>query len=151
MNRFKTLDDLDVRGKRVLVRLDLNVPMKDGAVADMARVTRQAPTVRELALSTEPDGVVIGTLGAGHLSPEVLELWGDAAQRIPVVAYCRPERDVILSATYGYSGSERDLRGTAMIPAGFLSPQAARMKLLACLSAGLTIDEVRWAFRQDDG
>ena len=49
MNRFKTLDDLDVRGKRVLVRLDLNVPMKDGAVADMARVTRQAPTVRELA------------------------------------------------------------------------------------------------------
>jgi len=49
LNRFKTLDDLDVRGKRVLVRLDLNVPMKDGAVADMARVTRQAPTVRELA------------------------------------------------------------------------------------------------------
>jgi len=49
LNRFKTLDDLDVRGKRVLVRLDLNAPMKDGAVADMARVTRQAPTVRELA------------------------------------------------------------------------------------------------------
>ena len=73
------------------------------------------------------------------------------AERIPVVAYCRPERGVILSATYGYRGSERDLRGSGIIPAGFLSPQAARMKLLACLASGLEIDEVRWAFRQDDG
>src|SRR5262249_14236813 len=68
-------------------------------------------TLARAALATEPDGVVIGTLGAGHLSPEVLELWADAARRIPVVAYCRPERGVILSATYGYPGSERDLRG----------------------------------------
>jgi L-asparaginase len=95
--------------------------------------------------------VVIGTLGSGHLSPPVLELWGQAAEEIPVVAYCRPERGVILMATYGYAGSERDLRGTGIIPAGFLSPQAARMKLLAALSSGLSIDEVRWAFRQDDG
>ena len=53
-----------------------------------------------------------------------------------MVAYCRPERGVILSATYGYRGSERDLRETRIIPAGFLSPQAARMKLLACLASG---------------
>src|SRR5213595_2070944 len=33
-------------------------------------------TLARAALATEPDGVVIGTLGAGHLSPEVLELWG---------------------------------------------------------------------------
>ncbi len=103
------------------------------------------------ALATEPDGAVIGTLGAGHLGPPLLEEWARAAESIPVVAYCRPERGVILNATYGYRGSERDLRETGIIPAGFLSPQAARMKLLACLSAGLTIDEVRWAFRQDDG
>jgi L-asparaginase len=68
-----------------------------------------------------------------------------------VVAYCRPERGVILSSTYAYRGSEQDLRDTAIIPAGFLSPQAARMKLIACLAAGLSIEEVRWAFRQDDG
>jgi phosphoglycerate kinase len=48
LNRFKTLDDLKVGGKRVLVRLDLNVPMKDGVVADASRIERQAPTVREL-------------------------------------------------------------------------------------------------------
>lgn len=49
MPHFKTLDDLDVKGKRVLVRADLNVPMKDGQVADSSRIDRQAPTIRELA------------------------------------------------------------------------------------------------------
>jgi len=46
---FKTLDDHDVKGKRVLVRADLNVPMKHGAVTDTVRIARQAPTIRELA------------------------------------------------------------------------------------------------------
>ncbi|MAM74232.1 phosphoglycerate kinase [uncultured Tistrella sp.] len=46
---FKTLDQIDVAGKVVLVRLDLNVPMKDGVVTDATRIERQAPTVRALA------------------------------------------------------------------------------------------------------
>jgi L-asparaginase len=108
-------------------------------------------TLARAALATEPDGVVIGTLGAGHLAPQVLELWAEAAERIPVVAYCRPERGVVLQGTYGYAGSEQDLRDTGIIPVGFLSPQAARMKLLACVASGLSVEEVRWAFRQDDG
>ena len=49
MAAFRTLDDLDVKGKRVLVRADLNVPVKDGAVTDTLRIDRQAPTIRELA------------------------------------------------------------------------------------------------------
>jgi phosphoglycerate kinase len=49
MNNFRTLDDLDVKGKRVLVRADLNVPMQDGKVGDTTRIERQAPTIRELA------------------------------------------------------------------------------------------------------
>ncbi len=48
MTAFRTLDDLDVAGKRVLVRLDLNVPMKDGRVTDTTRIERAVPTVREL-------------------------------------------------------------------------------------------------------
>jgi len=122
--------------KRVLI-----VPTTSGDDGTLARA----------ALSTDPDGVVIGTLGAGHVTPDLLELWGEVAQRIPVVAYTRPERGVILTATYGYRASESDLRESGVIPAGFLSPQAARMKLLACLAAGLDRDEVRWLFRQDDG
>ncbi len=46
---YRTLDDLDVSGKRVLVRVDLNVPMKDGKVTDATRIDRQAGTLRELA------------------------------------------------------------------------------------------------------
>jgi len=50
MTTFKTLDDLiDVRGKRVLVREDLNVPMKDGHVTDDTRLRASLPTVTELA------------------------------------------------------------------------------------------------------
>ena len=50
MAGFKTLDDIgDVRGKRVLVRVDLNVPMHDGTVGDTTRLSAMAPTVLELA------------------------------------------------------------------------------------------------------
>ena len=48
MAEFRTLDDLDVRGKRVLVRADLNVPMKDGRVADATRLERLRPTLEEV-------------------------------------------------------------------------------------------------------
>jgi L-asparaginase len=129
----------------------LDPPELNRSVLVIPTVAGDDGTLANAALSTNPDGVVIGTLGAGHLAPAVLELWAEAAERMPVVAYCRPERGVILSSTYAYRGSEQDLRDTAIIPAGFLSPQAARMKLIACLAAGLSIEEVRWAFRQDDG
>ena len=49
MAKFRTLDDLDVRGKRVLVRADLNVPMKSGRVTDATRLERLKPTLAELA------------------------------------------------------------------------------------------------------
>ena len=48
MPRFRTLDDLDVAGKRVLVRGDLNVPIKDGKVTDATRIERLAPTIEAL-------------------------------------------------------------------------------------------------------
>src|SRR5690606_8370407 len=50
MASFKTLDDIgEVGGKRALVRVDLNVPVKDGKVTDATRIERVAPTIAELS------------------------------------------------------------------------------------------------------
>ena len=49
MTAFRTLDQAKLNGKRVLVRLDLNVPMENGKVTDATRIERQAPTVIESA------------------------------------------------------------------------------------------------------
>ncbi|MGQ2908363.1 MAG: phosphoglycerate kinase [Aliihoeflea sp.] len=50
MAGFRTLDDIDAHGKRVLVRVDLNVPMnEDGTVSDATRIERVAPTIIELS------------------------------------------------------------------------------------------------------
>ena len=49
MGAFRTLDQADVKGKRVLLRVDLNVPMEDGVVTDATRIERVAPTITELA------------------------------------------------------------------------------------------------------
>ncbi len=47
--RFRKLDDADFKGKRVLLRVDLNVPMQDGKVTDATRIEEIAPTITEIA------------------------------------------------------------------------------------------------------
>jgi phosphoglycerate kinase len=49
MKNFRTLDQVDVKGKRVLVRVDLNVPVDNGVVTDATRIERVAPALTELA------------------------------------------------------------------------------------------------------
>ena len=54
MPTFRSLDDADVKGKRVLLRVDLNVPMQNGKVADATRIEEIAPTINELAGKGQP-------------------------------------------------------------------------------------------------
>ena len=49
MSAFRTLDHVDVKGKRVLVRADLNVPVENGVVSDATRIERMAPAITEIA------------------------------------------------------------------------------------------------------
>src|SRR5271167_803234 len=86
MDGLPTLDDLDVKGKRVLVRADLNVPVKDGVVTDALRIERQAPTIRELAekgarvivLShfDRPKGKVVPSMSLKPLAPALSKAVG---------------------------------------------------------------------------
>jgi len=46
---FRTLDTVDIAGKRVLLRADLNVPVRDGKITDLTRIERLSPTIRELS------------------------------------------------------------------------------------------------------
>ena len=71
MTTFRTIDDLDVAGKRVLVRADLNVPMKDGKVTDTTRIDRTVPTLLELA-NRGAKVIVLSHLGRpkGQKKPE---------------------------------------------------------------------------------
>ena len=45
---FQTLDDFDAKGKKIIIRADLNVPMHDGIISDNTRIDRLLPTINEL-------------------------------------------------------------------------------------------------------
>jgi L-asparaginase len=93
-------------------------------------------------LAANCDGLVLVALGAGHLSARALRELAAATERIPVAITCRPERSSMLFDTYGFEGSEHDLRSTGAVCVPFLSPQAARMALLCCLGAELDRGEM---------
>lgn len=107
--------------------LDFAVPIVPTWLGDDAALLRAA-------FALEPDALVLVALGAGHVSPAVLAALREAP--CPVVATVRPERGELLHATYGFEGAEGDVRAAGAIPAARLSPQAARMIVLAALGAG---------------
>jgi L-asparaginase len=125
--RLPRLDPSELRGP---------VPIVPTALGDDGALLRAA-------LDLRPAGIVLVTLGAGHVSPAVLDVLAGAG--VPVVACVRPERGALLHATYGFRGAEGDVRATGAIPAATLSPQAARIRLLAALGAGLSGEPLREA------
>lgn len=68
---FKTLDELDLTGKRVLLRGDLNVPVADGKVTDATRIERLVPTIREI-VKRDGKAIILSHFGRpkGKVDPE---------------------------------------------------------------------------------
>ncbi|MEM6374288.1 MAG: phosphoglycerate kinase [Pseudomonadota bacterium] len=97
---WKTLDDMDLTGKRVLTRVDINVPMENGRVTDATRIERIAPTIADiranggspvlLAHFGRPKGKPVPEMSLAPLVPEL-----EAAFDCSVTFVERPSRDWI--------------------------------------------------------
>jgi L-asparaginase len=110
-------------------RLDGRVPIVPTYLGDDGSGLRAA-------LRDGAGAIVFVALGAGHVAPPVLAALREAAGALPVAITVRPARGTLLHETYGFEGAESDLRASGALPAAALSPQAARMILLAGLGSG---------------
>ncbi|QRM56615.1 phosphoglycerate kinase [Sinorhizobium sp. BG8] len=125
---FKTLDDLnDISGKRVLVRVDLNVPMKDGKVTDLTRIERVSPTILELSKKGakvillahfgRPKGEPVADMSLGLIVPAVAGVLGKpvafgadciGAQAASAVSALKDGDILLLENTRFHKGEEKN-------------------------------------------
>ena len=128
MGKFKTLDDLgDLTGKVALVRVDLNLPMQDGAVTDDTRVRASAPTILELAGKGakvlllahfgRPKGEWVSTMSVSMTLDAVQAVLGKEVMFVPEVAgdvvkqaigILRPGDIAMLENTRFWKGEEKN-------------------------------------------
>jgi phosphoglycerate kinase len=126
MTAFRTLDDIgDVAAKRVLVRVDLNVPMENGVITDATRIERVLPTIRELAAKQakvillahfdRPKGKVVPSMSLAPVAAETAKLLsapvsfaadciGDASAS--AINAMKPGTVLMLENTRFYAGEE---------------------------------------------
>lgn len=97
------------------------------------------------------DGLVVAGFGVGHVPQTWLDPLTDLAARIPVVLASRTGSGPVLSSTYGFPGSERDLINRHLIPAGLLGAYKARILLHLALAADADIATAATAIRVAGG
>jgi phosphoglycerate kinase len=124
---WKTLDDMDLAGKTVLVRVDINVPMEGGRVTDMTRIDKIRPTVDDivakggkvvlLAHFDRPKGKVVPEMSLGHVANALAgslgrkvvfatDCVGDAA--VAAIAKAGKGEVVLLENTRFHPGEEKN-------------------------------------------
>ena len=92
------------------------------------------------------DGLVVAGFGVGHVPDTWVRILSDLAARIPVVLATRIGAGSVLTSTYGFPGSERDLIARGLIPAGLLDPYKSRILLHLALAAGADRAAIAEAF-----
>ena len=95
-----------------------------------------------LAAAVNADAVVLDACGAGHVPQWLVEPIAQHAERIPVVMTSRTRTGPVLRQTYGFPGSERDLRARGVLSCGPLNALKARILLLALLRSGMSRAEI---------
>lgn len=134
MPAFRTLDDVDVHGKRVVIRLDLNVPIADGVVTDTTRIDRVVPTLRELtnkqaaviilAHFDRPKGKVVPEMSLKPVAAALEKALGQKVkfvftdwQSAPTVSV-KPGDVVLMENTRYHAGEEKNDAGFAKMLGG---------------------------------
>jgi len=134
MPAFRTLDDVNVTGKRVVIRLDLNVPMEHGKVTDTTRIDRVVPTLKELldkgaavivlAHFDRPKGKVVPEMSLKPVAPALEKALGHKVQFVftdwqsaPVVN-AKPGDVILMENTRYNAGEEKNDAGFAKMLAG---------------------------------
>jgi phosphoglycerate kinase len=134
MPAFRTLDDVNVSGKRVVIRLDLNVPIANGVVTDTTRIDRVVPTLRELlkkgaaviilAHFDRPKGKVVPEMSLKPVAPALEKALGHAVkfvftdwQSAPVVD-AKPGDVILMENTRYHAGEEKNDMGFAKMLSG---------------------------------
>lgn len=102
-------------------------------------------------LGERHDGLVVAGLGVGHVPERLAEPLVALARTIPVVLASRTGAGPVLTATYGFVGSETYLLERGLIGAGLLDPYKARILLTVAIDCGYQDDRIRKAFADASG
>ncbi|OWJ76310.1 phosphoglycerate kinase [Haematobacter genomosp. 1] len=124
---WKTLDDFDLKDKRVLIRVDVNVPVADGKVTDATRIEKIAPTIRSvldkggrpilLAHFDRPKGKVVPSMSLKVIMPAMEKAFGTkvvfaedctGSRAEEVIEKARPGEVVLLENTRFHEGEEKN-------------------------------------------